>query len=174
MFGYREAAGSQAPFWKLCWLWSLAVNERLFIGLFATVFAVSCCGASNSGSDAAKATSTCQGYVNAAIKLQCSTGPLAIQVVSPERLLQACGELLTLPGITLTSAELDACANAAGDAGCGQNEAELAACTFTGSLPEGSGCNDGSQCASGECSASFPDCGACVATIPEGAPCSAN
>jgi hypothetical protein len=124
--------------------------------------------ARDGGSDATAGESTaaaCQSYVEA--YLPCSTD----EVVSVQRLVQACEDLLTFPGISITPAELEACASAERAAGCSQNQAEFAACTFTGSLPVGSACEDRFQCASGACSASVPDCGSCVATIPEGAPC---
>ncbi len=152
------------------------MNEALRVSILTVGFAVACGGASihgtaENGSDGGKGTSACESYANVVFKLHCSTGPLAIQLISQERLLQACENLLKLPGVTITFEKFDTCTTAAEDAGCSQSEAELAACTFRGSLPEGGACNNGYQCQSGKCSASVSGCGTCIRTIAEGASC---
>lgn len=73
------------------------------------------------------------------------------------------------PGITMTQAEVDACAEKLRGAPCW---AWFPECTFRGSLPDGAGCKEGRQCASGACtdflspvgSGGFT-CGVCVPEV---------
>ncbi len=105
---------------------------------------------------------------------------------------RSCGNLASAPGSGITTAYLDACASALNAvSACTVDSDKVEACrTPLGTLGDGAGCADDSQCASGDCKTSSSIsggdagvtgdaglatkakyCGTCVPTLAEGAAC---
>jgi hypothetical protein len=60
-------------------------------------------------------------------------------------------QILALPGVTVTGAQLDACAAKLNALTCNQAPTAFQECSFAGSLAANAVCADGSQCASSYC-----------------------
>ncbi len=105
---------------------------------------------------------------------------------------RSCGNLASAPGSGITTAYLDACASALNAVTACTDSDKVDACrTPMGTLGDGAGCADDSQCASGDCKNSSSSsggsdagvsgdaglaakakyCGTCVPTLAEGAAC---
>jgi hypothetical protein len=89
-----------------------------------------------------------------------------------ERYREQCLHAMSYPGSGVTAETLSACAD--GQSGsCRGSPGAQVACTPRGSLSVGAACNLGAQCESGVClGVSSDPCGACVAAVAVGAPCS--
>lgn len=78
-------------------------------------------------------------------------------------------KVLGAKGVTVTQAQVDACAARQAQSPC---ETDFPECAFSGTEPEGATCNIDAQCASGRCQgATTKACGQCVAREPVGGEC---
>ena len=153
---------------------ALAVASTLVVG--------SACSHSSSHGGASGSTA-CDDYFDAIVGIACSdTTPPPDEVSRIRSVFEdRCARWQALPGSGITASSLDACAAAVASLGCGPGYLAIPECSFQGSLPDGSSCNDASQCQSGVCpipietprdgGASPPPCGTCASTIAAGQPC---
>jgi len=143
----------------------------------ATAATVACSGKTSGSSD----TNACDDYFQAYFGGSCnSVLPPASEVSRVQgRFATLCAAALALPGSSVTSASLEACASAVKSGGCPVLDQAEGPCSFgTGSLPSGSSCFTGGQCQGGDCSAnthgadgSVSLCGTCSTLPAVGQPC---
>lgn len=83
-----------------------------------------------------------------------------------------------LPGLDYTDAAINACASAVNSASCDTPFTDLAACRLKGTLANGAGCSDPTQCASTYCQVTDTNqptngapCGTCAPVAADGAAC---
>ncbi len=85
---------------------------------------------------------------------------------------------LSLPGVTVTQSDLDACATAARAKSCAEifANAALASCKHAGTLADGATCGGNAQCISNGCARADDNatCGKCAARGVAGAKCTSN
>jgi hypothetical protein len=140
-------------------------------------------GSSSGSSSGGGATSACDDYFQAAFSGTCQG--IALPPPSEVARIQSrfdtlCNDALALPGVGLSSADLEACVAAVKSHGCSVLDESNGPCAFeTGSLGAGTACVTDAQCTSGACSAGIPladggtasACGTCSAPVPVGEPC---
>jgi hypothetical protein len=124
----------------------------------------------------------------AAVNACGATVPSSLDTSLRPNFIKACVAGSTAPGSSIGPSYLEACISALGSAGCTDPD-DIPACRDVpaGTLPNGGGCSDSSQCASTRCgntvSGSGADagasttqkpsyCGVCLATLAEGDTCS--
>jgi hypothetical protein len=129
----------------------------------------------------------CQRYVATLLGVGCPGAQYPADEVSrlDANFAAVCRNAFTLPGSTLTVAQLDACAASLREDNCWLLPFYYPtdACVFQGTLPAGAACSASPQCQSGFCGFSLTsggspgiggassDCGRCVAPAELGQPC---
>jgi hypothetical protein len=132
------------------------------------------------GSDAKAVGSGCDHAAALCAKLsQCA--PFLLKAAYGEaatctdRLTTACTAQSLSPGSGMTQANILACEASLATADCKDVFANnLPACTFHGTLADGTTCGDNSQCASGFCSTGGNLCGACAGKGAAGSTCASG
>jgi hypothetical protein len=86
---------------------------------------------------------------------------------------------LQVTDVSISDAEIKACAAAYSAASCGDVfDGKITGCDFKGKRADGAKCTSGAQCASGSCyrdtsGGTVPDCGSCKARVAENGDCTA-
>jgi hypothetical protein len=156
----------------------------ILAGVCSTVGLALACGGSTNGGGG---SSACDDYFDAIYSTNCGIGvtlPASeLSRVKP-RFEQLCASVIALPGVSVTTGNLEACAAAVKSSGCGvfQSSQPGGACSFSaGAESSGAPCISGDQCQSGDCSAGSSSvdagtsaCGACGAVIGVGQACSGS
>ncbi len=139
-------------------------------------------GDGGGGGSSGGGASACDDYFKAAFSGACpgTLEPPPSEIARVQsRFDTLCAEALALPGVGITSANLEACVAAIQSTSCAVLDDEYGACSFTsGSLGEGASCVTNAQCGTGACSAGVQAsdggttvCGVCSAAVPLGGSC---
>jgi hypothetical protein len=158
----------------------LAFRSAVATTAFAAAAIVACGGSVSNGGGPGTAADACDHYIDAYLAASCNILEPTDQVANLKtRFHQACTDVLSLPGANVAT-QLDACASAIPQQGCGATRADEEPCMLRGSLAAGSPCVSGWQCSSGYCDiissadaggASDSRCGTCGATVAVGQSC---